>query len=126
MDYGEYIGGVADRASVPYEQAEVITRATLQTLADRISGGESEDVAALLPEALREPLRRPREKDPEKFELDEFVRRVGERAGVDAATAREGARAVFTTLRRTVGGEFEDVAPQLPREFGELLKVTTT
>ncbi|WP_269857548.1 DUF2267 domain-containing protein [Streptomyces sp. RPT161] len=54
----------------------------------------------------------------EKFDLAEFVRRVSERAGVDATVARRGIWAVFTTLQQAVPGkEFQDVLDQLPREF---------
>jgi uncharacterized protein (DUF2267 family) len=53
----------------------------------------------------------------------EFVRRVSERAGVDAVLALEGVRAVFTTLREAVtGGEFDDVMSQLPKEFLEVVE----
>lgn len=124
MKHPEFITAVAERASVSPDQAEIISRATLQTLADRISGGEAEDIATQLPETLRATMRPPREKDPERFGLDEFIRRVSERAGIDAGMARDGARAVFTTLRDAVGGEFGDAMDQLPKEFGELTRVT--
>jgi uncharacterized protein (DUF2267 family) len=122
--YGEFIGGVAERANVSTDEAAALTRATLQTLADRISGGEAEDVAAALPEPLQSLLLPPRAKNAERFGLEEFVRRVSERAGVDAALGREGARAVFTTVRETTDGEFGDVMLQLPREFEELVEPT--
>ncbi|MET7880627.1 MULTISPECIES: DUF2267 domain-containing protein [Micromonospora] len=45
----------------------------------------------------------------------EFLRRVGQRAGVDPATARAGTGAVFATLRETVTvREFRDMVARLP------------
>jgi uncharacterized protein (DUF2267 family) len=124
--YGEFIGGVAERAGVSTDDAEALTHATLQTLADRISGGEAEDVAAGLPDVLQSLMLPPRAKQAERFGLDEFLRRVSDRAGVPAAQARDGARAVLTTVRETVEGEFEDVMMQLPREFEELVGPTAS
>lgn len=125
MDYGEFRTAVADRASVPPDRAEALARATLETLAERISGGEGEDIAAQLPEPLQESLRRPRDKAAERFGLDDFVRRVSERAGVDAALATDGARAVLTTIRQSVTGEeFGDLMAQLPNEFGQVVAPT--
>ncbi|MET7950186.1 DUF2267 domain-containing protein [Micromonospora sp. NPDC005324] len=49
----------------------------------------------------------------------EFLRRVGQRAGVDAATARAGAGAVFATLREAMTvREFRDMVARLPRDGG--------
>ncbi|MBQ0902232.1 DUF2267 domain-containing protein [Micromonospora sp. U21] len=47
----------------------------------------------------------------------EFLRRVGERAGVDQATARTGTGAVFATLREAVTvREFREMVARLPRD----------
>ncbi|MGC4760995.1 DUF2267 domain-containing protein [Micromonospora trifolii] len=47
----------------------------------------------------------------------EFLRRVGQRAGVDAATARAGTGAVFATLREAMTvREFRDMVARLPRD----------
>nr|WTA70300.1 DUF2267 domain-containing protein [Micromonospora sp. NBC_00855] len=49
----------------------------------------------------------------------EFLRRVGQRAGVDAATARAGTGAVFATLREAMTvREFRDMVARLPRDGG--------
>jgi uncharacterized protein (DUF2267 family) len=80
------------------EIAEHLTRATLQVLSQRTSGGEARD-------------------------LEVFVQRVADRAFVDFEAARAGVRAVFQTLREAVtGDEFEDVLAQLPREYTALLE----
>ncbi|HEX2772493.1 MAG TPA: DUF2267 domain-containing protein [Micromonosporaceae bacterium] len=120
MNYETFIDRVAQRAGVSSDQAVILTRATLETLADRLTAGEALDLAAQLPKRLQMPLR-PREETAERFSLAECIRRVGERAGVDEAAAANGVRAVFATLRQAVtGGEFEDLLAQLPSDFAEV------
>ncbi|SFL13997.1 DUF2267 domain-containing protein [Geodermatophilus ruber] len=121
MDYQTFTRTAAQRAGVPEEMAERIEHATLEVLADRISGGEAEDLAAQLPAELKEWLRPPRE-EAEAFDVDEFVRRVAARGHVDPAEARTGAAAVLLTVREAVTpGEFDDVLSQLPQEYRELV-----
>jgi len=121
MDYATFTRTTADRAGLPEETAERIEHAMLRTLADRISGGEAEDLAAQLPAPLQDDVRPPRE-DAEAFGVDEFVRRVAERGDVGRDEARTGAAAVLTTVREAVTpGEFDDVLSQLPQEYRELV-----
>lgn len=120
MNYETFIDKVAERAGVQSEQALILTRATLQTVADRLTAGEALDLAAQLPKPLQMPLRPSRE-TAERFSLAEFTRRVAERAGVDEAAAANGIRAVFATLREAVtSGEFDDLLAQLPSDFAEV------
>ncbi|MEV5333341.1 DUF2267 domain-containing protein [Streptomyces werraensis] len=117
MDSDEFIRLVSHRAHVPEEQASELTRATMLTLAQRITGGEARVLAGVLPSEIAPPLVPP-EDVAEKFGVDEFVRRVSERAGVDETVARRGVAAVFMTLREAVPGtEFQDVMAQLPNAF---------
>lgn len=117
MDHDTFIDLVADRARVPSDAAVNLTGATLETLADRLTGGEALDLAAQLPPPLRNALRSERE-HADRFGAEEFVDRVADRADVDMTTARSAVRAVFTTLREAItGGEFDDVMTQLPREY---------
>ena len=121
MDYATFTRTAAQRAGVPEETAERLEHATLRTLADRISGGEAQDLAAQLPGPLQDDLRPPRE-DAEAFGVDEFVRRVAERGHVDPGVARTGAAAVLITVREAVTpGEFDGVLSQLPQEYRELV-----
>ncbi|MEU7754882.1 DUF2267 domain-containing protein [Micromonospora sp. NPDC049171] len=46
MNYSEFIQSVAARPKVPPGQAEPITRATLETMAKRITGGQARDLAS--------------------------------------------------------------------------------
>jgi uncharacterized protein (DUF2267 family) len=121
MRYATFMTTVEQAAGITREEAERAVPATLQSLAERITGGEARDIAAFLPRELRPLLTAARE-EAEPFDLDEFLRRVAEREGVDPATAAEHARAVFTALGAAVApGELRDMAAQLPRDFDSLL-----
>ena len=121
MNQKEFLESVTVRGRLSPQQAERLTEATLTVLADRISTGEAEDLAAQLPKGVRDWLVS-KEEPAQKFDLEEFIRRVSERAGVDLDTATRGARAVLSTIRRAVTtGEFEDVLAQLPKEFREFI-----
>ncbi|MGC5020688.1 DUF2267 domain-containing protein [Micromonospora sp. DT47] len=120
MNYTEFIQSVATRPRVSPTQAEPITRATLQTLAERISGGQARDLVPQLPEELRACVRKPNE-NPEPFGLAEFFERVQSRAAVNLQTATDGARAVLDTLREAVSAkEYGDFVSQMPQEFWQL------
>ncbi|MDP8973196.1 MAG: DUF2267 domain-containing protein [Actinomycetota bacterium] len=67
--------------------AENAVTATLETLNERITGGEARDLAAQLPKGIR-PALRPKTEEAEGFSLEELYRRVAEREGVDIETAR--------------------------------------
>ena len=125
MKYEEFIAAVADRAGLPRDEAETLTHATLRVLAERISGGEAEDLRAQLPKELQVDLIPPQE-EAQSFDADEFARRVAERTGIDEADAGAAVLAVLTTLREAVtSGEFDDVLSQLGREFAELVDATS-
>jgi uncharacterized protein (DUF2267 family) len=125
MDYETFTKTAAQRAGMPEDTVERVERATLRTLADRISGGEAQDLASQLPARLQDSLRPPHE-EAEAFDVDEFVRRVAERGDVGPDEARTGAAAVLTTVREAVtAGEFEDVMSQLPQDYRELVGPTS-
>ncbi|TDC77841.1 DUF2267 domain-containing protein [Micromonospora sp. KC606] len=119
MNYDTFVDQVARRTRSDSERAVALTRATLETLAERLTGGEVLDLATQLPVPLRLVLRpSPSTEAADRFGAAEFVARVGRRAGVDEAVARDAVRAVFTTLREAIsGGEFDDVVTQLPRDY---------
>lgn len=120
MDYHQFVDEVAERADVSREQAEALTRATLWTLGERITGGEARHIAGQLPVELQTPLVAA-EEEAEGFSLDEFIRRTAERAGVDRGTADIGTAAVFATLRDTISGDdVRHMMSQLPLEFREV------
>ncbi|MFF4811021.1 DUF2267 domain-containing protein [Micromonospora chersina] len=124
MEYEDFINAVATRAKVSTDQAATLTGVTLETLADRISAGQAEDLAYQLPDRLAGHLTRPLGGEmATAFGLDEFVRRVGDRPGIDRALAGAGVRAVLTTLREAVTrDEFENAMAQLPEEFSQVIE----
>jgi uncharacterized protein (DUF2267 family) len=125
MNQAEFIDGVAQRTGLSRDGAEDLTRATLQTLAERISGGEARDLVEQLPVGVGQWLSRD-EESPQRFGPEEFVRRVSRRAGMEPDRAREGVRAVFLTVSEGVSGkEFRDVVSQLPKDFWPLAKPVT-
>lgn len=120
MQYDELIARVAERTGLFEGDAEALTRATLATLAERISGGEARDLAAQLPGPLQDALL-PAKEEAEAFSFEEFVGRVAERTGREFAVAESAVDAVMATLRDAVTpGEFKDVLSQLPNDFHQL------
>jgi uncharacterized protein (DUF2267 family) len=120
MQYEEFITRVAENGAMSEEDAAILTRATLTTLAERITGGEAQDLAAQLPGPLKAALTSAHE-NAEAFSFEEFVERTAERAGTDIDKAELGVVAVFATLREAVTpGEFDDVLSQLPADFHRL------
>jgi uncharacterized protein (DUF2267 family) len=120
MDHDRFVAVVARMAGVGREAAEHATRATLQTLAERLSPAEARDLVEQLPPELGPWLFT--DGAAEGFDVDEFLRRVAKRAEVDLATAERHARAVFTALDRALSDdEFADMVAQLPKDFAFLL-----
>ncbi len=151
-----FIDAVSQRSGLPAEQAAVLARAVLQTLAERVTGGAPDDLVGHLPNDVGGYLSGPapdvagtggpdpgsgraRRPGPRHGRIDtgvgldvggaaavpppadagptEFLRRVGQRAGVDPATARAGTGAVFATLRAAMTvREFREMVARLPRD----------
>jgi uncharacterized protein (DUF2267 family) len=123
MRYDEFLSKVAERATGgDRDKAADLTRASLQTLAERISGGEADDLASQLPQELKDWLTA-RQERPEDFDIDEFTKRVWQRARLPSQEdAERGVVAVFATLREAVTrGEFDDVLSQLPDQYRRLI-----
>jgi uncharacterized protein (DUF2267 family) len=120
VDYESFVAGVEREAHTSREQAERAIQATLHTLAERLTGGETRRVAAELPPRVAEWLHDG--KKAERFDLAEFIHRVAEREGVSDETAMEHAKAVFAALGRTLDEEgLQDMLWELPKDFGELV-----
>jgi uncharacterized protein (DUF2267 family) len=120
-----FVRRVADRTATTPALARRATDAVLETLAERIAGGEVDDLVARLPLALHEPLKRGRERGDgkaHKLSPEAFLRRVAEREMVDVEDARDHTRAVLRTLREAVGDEeYFDVTVQLPHAWADEL-----
>jgi uncharacterized protein (DUF2267 family) len=125
LKYDEFLGHVRHRARLSSRaEAERATRATLETLAERLVGGEVHDLAAQLPQELAHYLQPPDAGIGAKLTLDEFFELVSEREGVGLPDAMFHARVVIGVLTEAVSiGEIEDVRVQLPAHFAQLFKV---
>ncbi|HEY4427098.1 MAG TPA: DUF2267 domain-containing protein [Solirubrobacteraceae bacterium] len=118
--YERFIAIVQDAAGLEREPAERATRVVLQTLAERLSGGEARDIAEQLPPDLAAWLRPEGRAEP--FEVDEFLRRIADREHVDPRVAERHARAVLLALGQTItADELADMAAELPKSFAPLL-----
>jgi Uncharacterized conserved protein (DUF2267) len=56
MTNEQFINEVARQAGVSKQQAEPLTKAVLSALADRLTGGEADDVASQLPKGIKEAM----------------------------------------------------------------------
>lgn len=120
MDYENFVTAVAQLAGTDRAGAERAIRATLQTLAEHLTREEARQVAGLLPAELGAWLHTG-SWGAQRFDVDEFVRRVSGRAQVDLSTAQRAASAVFTTLSQAIPDEYDNLVAQLPRDFTPLL-----
>jgi uncharacterized protein (DUF2267 family) len=120
MDDRQFFHRVADRAVLSVDDSADLSRATLQTLADRLSNGEARHLAEELPEGLRDYA--PQHERIERFGLAELLGRVSKRTGLNARETEAGVRSVLTTLGETVNPEvFDHVMAQLPGEFRTMI-----
>ncbi len=124
MKYEEFISSVKRRARLTStEEADRAVRATLETLAERLTGDEAEQLAAQLPDKVAMYMQ-PYAETSDDFSLDEFFSRVSEREKVSLVDANYHARVVTGLLTEVVTmGEIEDVRAQLPEDFAELFEV---
>jgi uncharacterized protein (DUF2267 family) len=119
MDYETFVTTVAELARTDRAGTERAIRATLQTPAEHVTREEARQVAGLLPVKLG-PWLHTGSWGAQRFDVDEFVRRVSERAQVDLSTTQRYA-AVSTALSRAVPEEYDNIVAQLPRDFTPLL-----
>ncbi|MEU6276224.1 DUF2267 domain-containing protein [Streptomyces populi] len=118
MEEREFVRAVSERTGLSRQESADLTRATLETLAHRLSGGEDRALELKLPEGLAESVRRGATPAIEVFGYDETVRRVAERNVLKKEEADSGVRAVLVTLGEAVGEkEFGNVMSQLGADF---------
>lgn len=124
MKYSEFIHQVQNRASLDSQShSERAIQATLETLAERISGDETEHLCAQLPQELTQYLQQGKQepKRGQVFSLGEFVQRVSDREQVTLPEATQHARLVLEVLEQAVTpGEISDIRANLPADFEPL------
>ena len=125
MKYDEFIAQLQRRADLgSRDEADRAARATFETLAERLAGGEAKDLASQLPSEIAVYLEQPLAGTGESYSLDEFFQRVSHREGVALPDATFHARVVIGLLSEVVTmGEIENVRAQLPAEFRQLFEV---
>lgn len=106
----------------PTVDAEATIRSTLETLGERLSRGEAEDLSQYLEGEAQQWLLDQASTDAADFSADAFVDRVVWRADVSEETARKAIRTVGAALSDVVPPEeMERALDQLPAEFDSLL-----
>ncbi|TCC00391.1 DUF2267 domain-containing protein [Micromonospora zingiberis] len=122
MRFPLFVDAVSRRSGLPVELSAVVARAVLRTMAERMTGGPTTDPTGYLPDELSDAA------GGAAYTAGpgDFLRRVGERAGVDEQTAGLGAAAVFATLREAVTvDEFRALVAGLPTaEDGTIAPIT--
>ncbi|MDI1454940.1 MULTISPECIES: DUF2267 domain-containing protein [unclassified Streptomyces] len=123
MDEQEFVRTVAERTGLSRQEAADLTRATLETLAHRLSAGEARDLISELPEGLAEAVRRGTTDRVERFGHRESVLRVAERTMLKEEEADRGVRTVLAELREAISEkEFNDLMSQLGADFSQAVE----
>jgi uncharacterized protein (DUF2267 family) len=125
MQYDNFIDRVQQLAGLNSQEGAVrITRATLETLGERLSRVETRQLATQLPKELQAYFH-PRQ-ESQIFPLEEFFNRVSARAHIRRAEAVDQAQAVIGVLREAVSaGEIEDVRTELAPDYDLLFGAET-
>ncbi|MFI0469005.1 DUF2267 domain-containing protein [Saccharopolyspora sp. 5N102] len=108
MRYSTFIAEVALRTGLREHEGEIVARATLQTLAQRIPEATSARLARELPPELGGLLLAARVPDAEEFDLCEFINRVSRSSGLDSPQSTYGARVVFDLVHGMAEGRTLD------------------
>ncbi|MCX4453427.1 DUF2267 domain-containing protein [Streptomyces sp. NBC_01728] len=118
MEEKAFVQAVSERTGLSRQESADLARATLETLAHRLSSGEARNLALELPEGLAESARRGATAEIERFDYDELVRRVAQRNVLKPDEADGGVRAVLVTLRDAISEtEFGHAMSQLGADF---------
>jgi uncharacterized protein (DUF2267 family) len=128
MQFHEFLGQVQSRARLSsLGDAETATRATFETLRERLAGGEPKDVAAQLPNEIAKYFEAPNREEADRFDVQEFFRRVSERASIESQDAAFQSRAVLEVLQEAVSpGEVSDIREQLTDDYQQLFEAGST
>jgi len=122
MQTQEFLGQVQDKAGLAtLGEAMRATRATLETLAERLGPDETRHLAAQLPHEIQLFLADAGMAMPERFSSNEFLLRVCAREGIDLSESTHHARAVIDVLTEAVSpDDIDDVLDRLPDDYRPL------
>lgn len=126
MDHDHFIGQVQARARLASRgEAEGLTRATLETLGERVPEQVATHLADQLPTEIGENLRRTVTMggagSGERFGLDEFIRRVSARGHIPEPNAVYGSRVVLEVTGEATSGVLNKVRDALPDDLRPLV-----
>ncbi|MBW4563479.1 MAG: DUF2267 domain-containing protein [Mojavia pulchra JT2-VF2] len=127
MEYNEFITHVQSLAqSNSREEAERATRATLETIKERIAGDEVQELAAQLPQELGNYLRGRDEEPAQSFNLQEFIARTSQKENIEPTTTAIHVRAVFAVLQNAVSPEkFAAFHSHLSHDYEQLFDTSS-
>jgi len=126
MQYDDFLALVQEHAGLNSRtRALDITRATLETLAERVDADTADNVASQLPPGIARFLRQRGGGTGERFPVDEFVHRVAERADIESDEAIRELRIVLQALTEAVTeGQVNQLWAQLPGDYLSLFEPT--
>ena len=126
MQTQEFLGQVQNKAHLAtLGEAMRATRATLETLAERLGPDESRHLAALLPHEIQLFLSDAGTPMPERFSPDEFLLRVCAREGIALPESSEHARVVIDVLTEALSPrDPTGVLARLPDDYRRLFAIS--
>ena len=120
MKFTGFVGQVQHRLELPGEgEAVRATRAVLQTLGERLQAGQATDLAGPLPMEIDYYLESAHH--GQRFDYDEFVERVADRANLDRSDANHYGQIVVGLVSELVSrAEVEEVRAGLTTDYDDL------
>jgi uncharacterized protein (DUF2267 family) len=120
VDEKTFYASVAERAGLSKEEAADLTRATLESIAAQIPGGELDRLATALPDWLEPHVPRHRGASRPR-PLHDVVRDISSRTGLKEEEVQRGVAAVLSVLRESADSTHLDHALSLlPAEYRRL------
>ncbi len=123
LDGEQFMRLVQTRADLSEANARAAIDAVLSTLSERISGGEFRDIVSELADDVTRSLPFDATRPAESFDSGEFLRRVGDRLGVETDRAEDVTHAVLSVLAEALSKqEAGDVRSELPADLKPLFQ----
>ncbi|MEV7007827.1 DUF2267 domain-containing protein [Streptosporangium sp. NPDC051022] len=123
FDVDEFLRRVAEREEVDVEVAARHAREVFWVLGEVVEPEAVADMAACLPEDFDSLIVEAQRRGIQLMPAEEFLARVANRAGLDAAGAHRATEAVLETLaERVAGGQAENLIRELAVPLHEPLK----
>ncbi|MBE9206046.1 DUF2267 domain-containing protein [Nostoc sp. LEGE 06077] len=128
MEYHDFITHVQSLSqSNSLEEAELATRATLETIKERIADSDIQDLAAQLPQELSHYLQAQTQDSSQTFNLQEFIHRVSQKENIAPTTTAIHVRAVFAVLQNAINPEkFSRFQAHFSHDYEELFAAPPT